>query len=148
MASIRALSLSSLAAVIAAALLVPVGIATPTPAFAQSGSRLCGWITEIPTKGMAIGLLYEARQKDSSYSKQCDEVVSEMQKTIEKDPTLSAMTWTKVYKATCESVGDKFIDSKDHKSNDMCDYMGSKEAYKVQKSTATDKTITTVYTKV
>lgn len=148
MASIHALSLSSLAAVIAAALLVPVGIATPTLAFAQSGSRLCGWITEIPTKGIAIGLLYEARQKDSSYSKQCDTAVSDMKSAIEKDPTLSAMTWTKVYKESCETVGDKFIDSKDHKSNDMCDYMGSKQPYKVQKSTAADKTITTVYTNI
>jgi hypothetical protein len=148
MAAIRALSLSSIAALVAAAMFVPVGITLPTLAVAQSGSRLCGWTTEIPAKGVAIGLLYEARTKDTSYKKQCSEVIEKMQKEIEKDATLSAMTWTKVDKATCESVGTKFIDSKDHKSNDMCDYMGAKTPFKVQKSTTADKVATTVYTKL
>ena len=147
MVAFRTLSLSSIAAVMAAAVLAPVGIATPTPAMAQSGSRLCGWTTEVPAKGVAIGILYEVRTKDASDGKQCKTVIEKAQRKIASDPKLSAMTWTKVEKATCESVGEKFK-STTNTNGDMCDYMEAKQAYTVNKSTAEDRTSTTTYAKV
>lgn len=145
MAIFRTLGLSSVAATLAAALIVPVGIATPTPAFAQKGSRLCGWTAE-PAQGVAIGLLYEARTKDASYGKQCSVAISDIQKKIAGDPDLAKMTWTKVEKATCESIGEKFK-STTHTNGDMCDYMEAKVPNKVKKSTNPTGQSTTVYVK-
>jgi len=147
MFAVRTLSLSSIAAAIASAVLAPVAITTPTPALAQSGSRLCGWTTDVPAKGMAMGILYEVRTADKSDGKQCSTVIDKVQKKIAADPTLSQLTWTKVEKATCESVGEKFK-STDHTNGDMCDYMQAKTPYTVTKSTKADKSSTTSYDKV
>ena len=147
MFAFRTLSLSSIAAVMAAAVIAPVGMTTSTPAVAQSGSRLCGWTTEVPEKGVAIGILYEVRTADKTDGKQCNAVIDKAQKKIADDPTLSKMSWTKVSKATCESVGEKFK-STAQGNVDMCDYMEAKKPYMVKKSTAADRSSTTSYEKV
>jgi hypothetical protein len=115
-------------------------MAAPSVAFAQSGSRLCGWTAMVPN-GQVVGLLYEARDKDASYHKQCDEAISKMKSGIDKDPTLKQLQWTEVKRATCESVG-KYFTSTAKPSADMCDYMGAKSGYKVVKESAANTTYT------
>jgi len=82
---------------LAAAALVATTLAfltlVPGQASAQSGSRLCGYVSIGPA--LKIGLLYEARTKDASYSKQCSTAISEFWDAIKKDATLSALTWEK-----------------------------------------------------
>jgi hypothetical protein len=57
-----------------------------------------------------------------------------MNDAIKKDAKLSQLSWTKVHKATCESVGKYFVSS-DHPNEDMCDYMGAKgKGYNVMKA--------------
>ena len=118
------IKISSTVALLAAVLAAP-------SAYAQKGSRLCGHTTSTPT-GQVIGLLYEARSGDASYTKQCNEVISKTDAAIKADPVMSKMTWTKVSKATCESVG-AYFKSTSNPSDDMCDYMSAKEVFKVVK---------------
>jgi hypothetical protein len=110
------------------------------PALAQSGSRLCGYSAP-GASGSYVGLLYEARQNDASYSKQCDEAVSKSWSKIQSDPQLKAMTWTKHYKATCESVGANFESTDSPK--DMCSKMEAKKGYLVKKIPAATGATTT-----
>ena len=115
-------------------------MAAPTVAFAQSGSRLCGWTAMVPN-GQVIGLLYEARSADASYHKQCDDVIKQMKSAIDKDPTMSKLQWNEVKRATCESVG-KYFTSTAKPSEDMCDSMEAKKGYKVVKESAANTTFT------
>lgn len=112
-------------------------------AFAQSGSRLCGWTANDPA-GNTLGIFDEVRKKDASYKKQCDQAITEMKKHIDGDPKLSKLQWAKVNNDTCESVGGKFT-SKTNPSNDMCDYMEAKHPYSVMKLKDGSRT---VYTKM
>lgn len=120
---------------------------------AQPGSRLCGWIAPLPAQAAGkpspgnIGLLYEIRTKDASDGKQCDEVVSKFSDAIKSDATLKTMTWSKVHKSTCESVGANFT-STSNPSSDMCDYMEAKKAYQVQKTMTSATTSSTAYKKL
>jgi hypothetical protein len=125
-----------------AAILTGVVLATSfaTPAFAQSGSRLCGWWAATP--GGSIGLLYEARYKNISYTEECDIVIDKINEQIKANPDLSKLTWNRVYKDTCESIGSNFV-SAGNPNNDMCDYMTAKKPYEVKQST---KNNTTTYT--
>jgi hypothetical protein len=141
------LRLSSLAAVVAAIFLAPVGVITPVPALAQSGSRLCGWTSEGPAKGQATGLLLEARTGDDDYHRQCSDFIESAQKKIAADGALSPLQWRKVERAACDSVGHLF-QSTAHPNEDMCDYMWSKTPYKVQRSIQADKTSATTYDKL
>ncbi len=117
-------------------------LVVPGAAHAQKGSRLCGWTAQTPT-GQVIGLLYEVRTADASDGKQCSEVISKFHEAITKDATLSKLNWTKANKSTCESVGNYFK-STSKPSDDMCDYMEAKKAYKVVKESAAN----TSYTKM
>ena len=122
-------------------------------AHAQPGSRLCGWIAPLPAQAVGkpspgnIGLLYEIRTADASDGKQCDEVVSKFLDAIKADPTLKTMTWTKVHKSTCESVGASFTSST-NPNNDMCDYMEAKKPYQVQKTMTSATASSTAYKKL
>jgi len=100
------------------------------PAYAQSGSRLCGYSAP-GASGSYIGLLYEARQRDASYSKQCNEAISKTWSKIQSDPQLKALSWTKHDKATCESVGANFQSA--NSPQDMCEKMEAKQGYLVKK---------------
>ncbi|MFN3314149.1 MAG: hypothetical protein ACK46Q_11875 [Hyphomonas sp.] len=132
----------SMSGVIAAAVIsASLSVVTAGPAMAQSGSRLCGWSAPTPTG--YIGILYEARQKDASYTKQCNEAIDKINATIQGNPQLKALTWTKHNKATCESVGNSFMSS--NSQQDMCEKMTAKEPYQVVKTNATN---TTTYTKM
>ena len=99
-------------------------------AHAQSGSRLCGFIsTDTPGK---VGLLYEARTKDASYKKQCDEAIIKMKHKIDTTPDLKAKNWQEVKRWSCEDVGNKgFVNQGE--SADICDKMEAKVGYKVIK---------------
>ena len=111
-------------------------------AYAQSGSRLCGWTADLPPgavlgtstlpAGGKMGILYEARDDDASYHKQCDDVISKVKSSIDGDADLKGFPWTKVKRATCESVGSAFV-STANPNVDMCQYMGAKKAYTVIK---------------
>jgi len=123
---------------LAAAALVATTLAfltlVPGQASAQSGSRLCGYVSIGPA--LKIGLLYEARTKDASYSKQCSTAISEFWDAIKKDATLSALTWEKISKKSCEHVGKlglAYTQSSGNLKNDICDKMTAKKAYKVMK---------------
>jgi hypothetical protein len=141
------LRLSSLAAVVAAVLLAPVGIIAPVPALAQSGSRLCGWTSEGPAKGQATALLLEVRTGDDDYHRQCSDFIESAQKKIAADGALSRLQWRKVERAACDSVGQAFR-STAQPDEDMCAYMWSKTPYKVQRSMLADKTTATTYDKL
>lgn len=107
-----------------------------TPAFAQAGSRLCGYTAATPSG--AIGILYEARQDDASYSYQCDEVVKRVLADIQHNKQLNKLTWKKQYKETCESVGAMFVSS--NSPADMCENMEAGRPYQVTKTNATNST--------
>lgn len=107
-----------------------------SPAFAQSGSRICGYTAKTPTG--ALGLVFEARQDDAGYSMICDKAVETVWKKIQSNPQLKQLTWTKQYKATCESVGGMFMSS--NSPQDMCDKMEANESYQVTKSASTNST--------
>lgn len=109
-------------------------------AYAQPGSRVCGWYAE--NKMGHFAFVYESREKDLTDKKQCDEFIDKIAGTIvgmnPADPKLDqqtqtkltmikAMHWQKVGHGTkCESLGEKFVDDGKHKSKDMCDSMGAK----------------------
>lgn len=131
-------SISHMRTILAIALALPSAALLPAaPALAQSGSRICGWTAATPDG--AIGIVYEARQHDASYSRQCDEAVSTIKGKIDSDAKLKSLTWTKKYKETCESVGGLFV-SGNNSSSDMCDKMEAKVAYTVQKSKSQNAT--------
>ncbi len=110
---------------------------TAGQAHAQSGSRLCGFIAvDTPNK---VGLLYEARTKDASYKKQCDEAISKMKQKIDTTPQLKAMKWQEVKRWTCEDVGNKGFTNQGE-SADMCEKMEAKVGYKVTKAGAASAT--------
>lgn len=117
----------AIATALTGALLVTLPAA---PAYAQSGSRLCGYSAP-GQSGSYIGLLYEARQKDASYSQQCDEAISKIWSKIQSDPQLKALTWKKHTKAKCEEVGVNFQSSSS--PQDMCEKMDAKQPYLVKK---------------
>ena len=137
-----------------AALAILVGsLAGLGSAQAQPGSRLCGWIAPLPAQAAGkpspgnIGLLYEVRTADASESKQCDQVLSKFSDAIKADATLKALTWSKVHKDTCESVGAHFT-STSNPNSDMCDYMEAKKPYQVQKTMTSATASSTAYKKL
>ena len=84
--------------------ILALGALAPSLALAQSGSRLCGYVAiETPTK---IGLLYEARDDDASYHKQCAEAIDETMDKIKGNAQLKTMNWKKIERFKCEEVGD------------------------------------------
>jgi hypothetical protein len=112
-----------------------------TVALAQSGSRLCGYTTKIPTSN--IGFLYEAREASSSYTKQCEEALDKIWNQIKKDPNLKNLEWKRRYKEVCQDVGPMFTSQ--NSDLDMCNYMSAEEAYQVVWDAAKNKT---TYTKL
>lgn len=107
-----------------------------SPAFAQSGSRMCGYSANTPSG--ALGLLFEARQDDAGYSYKCDQAVSKIWRDIQSNAQLKQLTWTKHYKETCESVGGQFMSG--NSPQDMCDKMEANQGYKVTKTNASNST--------
>jgi hypothetical protein len=110
--------------------ILALGTLAPSLALAQSGSRLCGYVAiETPTK---IGLLYEARDDDASYHKQCDVAINETMDKINGNAQLKTMKWKKIERFKCEEVGNMgFINP--GQSPDICDNMAAKQGYKVMK---------------
>jgi hypothetical protein len=130
----KKISITTLAA--AVALSGGLTVLPTAPAFAQSGSRLCGFTA--PTPAGTLGLLFEARQDDAAYSYICDQAVAKMQRTINTTPQLKSLTWTKHYKETCESVGGAFMSS--NSPQDMCDKMEANQGYQVTKTNSSNST--------
>ena len=110
--------------------MLAIGALVPSLAQAQSGSRLCGYVAiETPTK---IGLLYEARDDDASYHKQCEEAINKTMDSIKGNAQLKTMKWKKIERFKCEEVGNMgFVNP--GQSPDICDNMESKQGYKVMK---------------
>ena len=112
-------------------------------AYAQKGSRLCGWTADLPPgavlggktlpAGGKMGLLQEAREKDASYKKRCSEVIKGVKAAIDANPELKAFPWTEVNKQSCEKIGADFL-SDANKNVDMCDYMEAKQTFTVVKA--------------
>lgn len=100
---------------------------------AQPGSRICGWLA----KKEKIAMSYEARQKDASYSSQCNTAEKDLWIAIKKDAKLSSFSWEKTHKWTCEDVGKYVVPS--GTSTDICDNMTAHCAYMVQIDPATGK---------
>jgi hypothetical protein len=121
-------------------------------AYAQSGSRLCGWQTKsVKTqvgnqemKDVHVAIVYEARKAQATYNKRCDEAIKKIKKKLPKtmDVVVNNRTvtlvleWSKVHKKTCESVGDKLKGQGVPK--DICDKMKANEAYKWVKKSSTE----------
>ncbi len=144
---------TSIVQISSAIALVAATLVAPNTAFAQSGSRLCGWTADLKSSTGAvigkIGMLYEARTKDSSYTRQCNEAKSKMKDGIDSKEETKSLTWTEINKKTCEEVGAAFT-STDHTNGDMCDYMDAKQPYKVTKKPNSENitTTTTIYEKM
>jgi len=130
----RKLNISTLIA--AVAFVGGITVLPASPALAQSGSRLCGKTALTPSG--AIGILYEARDDDKSYSKQCSEAINTADEKIKADAKLSMLTWTTQSKATCESVGPMFQSG--NSEQDMCKNMEAKKGYLVTMTKSTNST--------
>ncbi len=117
--------------------MLAIGALVPSLAQAQSGSRLCGYVAiETPTK---IGLLYEARDDDASYHKQCDEAINKTMDSIKGNAQLKTMKWKKIERFKCEEVGNMgFVNP--GQSPDICDTMQAKQGYKVMKQGSANAT--------
>ena len=143
------------AAVIGATTLLAAG-----QAYAQPGSRVCGWFATNQMGNFAF--VYESREKDVSDKQQCNGFIDAIagtivgmnpadpkldQQTKAKLTMLKSMTWQKVGHGTkCESLGEKFVDDGKYKSKDMCDNMGAKgKGYFVSTTMQGGKKVT-VYT--
>lgn len=107
-----------------------------SPAFAQKGSKLCGYTAITPTG--AVGLLYEARQEDNSYTNQCDNAIKKIWTDIQNDPQLRQLTWTKQYKQVCEKASENFATVKS--GGDLCDPMVAKIFYQITNTKSSDTT--------
>jgi hypothetical protein len=117
--------------------MLAIGALVPSLAQAQSGSRLCGYVAiETPTK---IGLLYEARDDDASYHKQCEEAINKTMDSIKGNAQLKTMKWKKIERFKCEEVGNMgFVNP--GQSPDICDTMQAKQGYKVMKQGSANAT--------
>ena len=117
--------------------MLALGALVPSLAQAQSGSLLCGHVAiETPTK---IGLLYEARDDDASYYKQCKEAISKTMDKINGNAQLKSMKWKKIERFKCEEVGNMgFVNP--GQSPDICDAMQAKQGYKVMKQGSANAT--------
>lgn len=109
---------------------------------AQSGSRLCGFIADIPPSttlsgnmlsfGGKIALLYEYRINDESYRKQCKAATDAFKSSIAADATLKTLTWTEQKGVLCDRVGSEFT-SETQPGTDICESMDLKNKYSVLK---------------
>jgi hypothetical protein len=117
--------------------MLALGTLVPSLAQAQSGSRLCGHVAiETPTK---IGLLYEARDDDASYHRQCDEAIDKTMDKINGNAQLKTMKWKTIKRFKCEEVGNMgFINP--GQSPDICENMQAKQGYKVMKQGSANAT--------
>ena len=107
-----------------------------SPAFAQSGSRICGWTAVTPTG--ANGLLYEIRVDASNSTEMCRKVIEAFGSKIQSDSNLKALTWVKQNKVQCETAGSQFLSA--NSPQDMCNLMQIQTAYIVTKTTASNST--------
>ncbi len=107
-----------------------------SPAFAQSGSRICGWTAATPTG--ATGLLYEIRVDASNSTETCSKVIDAFWSKIQSDSKLKALTWVKQNRAPCENAGSQFLSA--NSPQDMCVPMQAQTAYIVTKTTASNST--------
>lgn len=107
-----------------------------SPAFAQSGSRICGWTAATPTG--ATGLLYEIRVDASNSTETCSIVIDAFWSKIQSDSKLKALTWVKQNRAQCENAGSQFLSA--NSPQDMCNPMQAQTVYIVTKTTASNST--------
>lgn len=110
--------------------MLAVSAIAPSLAQAQSGSRLCGHVA-VET-AVKVGLLYEARDKDASYHKQCDEAIDQTWKKIQANQQLNSMKWKQIKRYKCEEVGNMGFVNKGQ-SADICENMEAKQGYKITK---------------
>jgi hypothetical protein len=80
---------------------ISIGLLSSSYAEAQSGSRVCGWISE----KAKIALAYEARQKSSTYTKQCNDATDELKKARDDPKFAQINDWKEMHKWECEATG-------------------------------------------
>jgi hypothetical protein len=109
-----------------------IAVLPASPALAQSGSRICGKITNFETNGSTAYYAYitEVRQKSSSYDDDCKTAKTTAQQLINKHGE-QYLTWTDINKDTCEDVGLNFESTV--VPRDMCQKMEANISYKAQK---------------
>lgn len=112
-------------------------IVLPTaPAFAQPGSRLCGYTAN--TTATAYGFLYEVRQASASYKSDCDSAMHDISKAIKGNEQLKNLNWQTHNEDTCEEVGGLFLSQ--NSPQDMCDKMEANQHYSVTRVKSTNST--------
>lgn len=129
----KSISITTIAAAIA--FVGGMAVLPASPALAQSGSRLCGKIATTPTGAMAI--LYEAREKETSYSEECQKAEEKAAASIQANPKLNQLQWANLHKEVCESVSDRLTEKTVH---DICDYMEARTGYLVTYTKSTKAT--------
>ena len=142
-------------------------------AYAQPGSRLCGWQTSAvttkegnkPLNDVHVAIVYEARKAEvaydktrkaeAAYDKKCVEAIKKIGKKLPRSIDIDVpvkgktakmtvlLTWKQVRKATCESVGANFDGQGVPK--DICDKMGANHAYQWVKKSATEAATATKF---
>lgn len=115
----------TIATAITGALLVTMPAA---PAYAQKGSRLCGYTAPGPG-GSYVGMLYEARKARGDVNEVCKLATSQLKAKIDKHPDLKSLTWTRQIMQTCESIGGNFKSA--NSPVDMCEKMSASIKYHV-----------------
>jgi len=122
-------------------------------AYAQKGSRLCGYYGDIPPNGVLngntlkaggkIGLLLELTDGAEVNEKVCNKTKKALDELLATNAEFKAFAWLKADylvnkkgkvtdQKTCEEVGAHFTSTA--KTNaDMCDYMENKKVFVVVK---------------
>ena len=99
-------------------------------AYAQSGSRLCGYWSG--NNLVKVGIFVEYGKKQKRIDKKiCSKINKGTWDSIQKNPDLKSMTWNKVERRECEKVGDLFVPPR--ADNDICDKMKRNKPYMVKK---------------
>jgi hypothetical protein len=100
-------------------------------AYAESGTRLCGFSTDMPAgtvldgntlkAGGKMGIFYEVN-KDNAIREVCDKAINGIKAKIQADATLSSFQWKTHKRDECEWPGVDFVSDANTKT-DMCEYM-------------------------
>ena len=108
----------------------------PSPAEAQSGSRLCGYYTGNDAARLGIFVEYGTKNKTVD-KKVCKKINDGIWDAIKKNPDLKDKSWTKVERTECENIGNLFVAP--GQSNDVCDLMEREKGYTLTKAGNTFK---------
>ena len=99
---------------------------------AQSGSRLCGFISNDNPGNTTVMIAQERRENGKTLKKVCSKVNNGIRDVINKDPKLSRMEWIEMKRWKCEYAGEQGL-TLNNGNNDICEKMKAEKTYIVKK---------------